>query len=213
MALAADILQCTFGNDSVIPSTIAAMLNLSLSSFLAEKKFCTTVIIIQGLDNGHVFVIPERRTKEGLALLCAAATSFHNFEMGFMSRYWIHVAAFISNNEQGRACTILLQKLAKYHREHSRLISTSFIWETCESSDTLTMLVTIAFYFRVKSKRFMRCGDRERTVEMTRHKTFLISLLLTLSLIFKACIYASTSMGRRRRRRGKKGHSEMLLVM
>ena len=105
MALAADILQCTFGNDSVIPSTIAAMLNLSLSSFLSEKKFCTTVIIIQGLDNGHVFVIPERRTKEGLALLCAA-TSFHNFEMGFMSRYWIHVAAFISNNEQGRACTI-----------------------------------------------------------------------------------------------------------
>ena len=46
-------------------------------------------------DNGHVFVIQYRDEQR------PSSPSFHNFEMGFMSRYQIHVA-FISNNEQGR---------------------------------------------------------------------------------------------------------------
>jgi len=59
-------------------------------------------------DNGHVFVIQyrelesrKRRTKEEELSEELGLLPLHNFEMGFMSRYEIHVA-FISNNEQGR---------------------------------------------------------------------------------------------------------------
>ena len=129
--LAADILHCTFWNDFVISSTLANLGSMkasdleagfdhiksgtrkNLSAMLAKNFFAMPPVCNScccrrhgnntrhrprrrcRADNGHVFVIQYRDEQR------PSSPSFHNFEMGFMSRYQIHVA-FISNNEQGR---------------------------------------------------------------------------------------------------------------